>query len=69
MNEKTIVVFGLPNRFLNVENITDAPDGGGLWWCLLTSRYERCFFDEFVRPGGLTVSVRGEDSYSIFGVP
>jgi hypothetical protein len=34
---------------------------------LLSSGYERCFFDDLVRLGGLTASVPCEDSYSIFG--
>jgi hypothetical protein len=67
MTDNTNLFSSLPNPILHFENITNAPDGGGLQWCVLSSRYERCFFDEFVRLGGLTVSVRGEDSHSIFG--
>jgi hypothetical protein len=67
MTENATFFSDLANPFLRFENIANAPKGGGVLWCLLSSRYERCFFDEFVRLGGLTVSVRGEDSYSIFG--
>jgi hypothetical protein len=66
MHEKTILFSGLLNHFLDFENITDEPKGGDWRSCLLSSRYERCFFDEFVRLGSLTVFIPDEDSYLIF---
>jgi hypothetical protein len=67
MTENTTLFSGLPSSFLHFKSITDAPEGGGLCWCVLSLGYERCFFNEFVCLGGLTVSVPCEDSYSIFG--
>jgi hypothetical protein len=66
MTENKSLFSGLSNPFLYFETITDAPEGG-LWWCLLSSGYKRCFFDEFVRLGGLTVSVPNEGLYSVYG--
>jgi hypothetical protein len=57
----------MANHFLHFENISDAPEGGVLPWRVLSSRYERCFFDELVRLVCLTMSVPDEDSYSIIG--
>jgi hypothetical protein len=66
MTEDKALFSVLPDPFLHFGNITDAP-AGGLRWCVLSSIYEQCFFDEFVRVGGLTVSVRGDGSYLMIG--
>jgi hypothetical protein len=66
MTENNTLFSGGPKPFLHFENISDAPEDGGLRWCILSSGYERGFFDKFVCLGSLTVSVPDEDSYSIF---
>jgi hypothetical protein len=66
MTENKDFFSGLSNHFLHFESMADGPEGGGLWSCLRSSRYERCFLDEFVRLGGLPVSVPSKDAYSIF---
>jgi hypothetical protein len=47
MTEDKTLFSGLSNPFLHCERMRGAPEGGGLRWCVLSSGYERCFFDEF----------------------